>query len=1064
MSVLILQLGDIHIHSSSDWILAASSKIAAAAAAEADSNVDTCCILMTGDAVQSATKDEFDLASHFLKSINQDMATRLKCPVEIITIPGNHDLHLADDQTARNQLIDGIATATQPATSVLDIVLPTQRNYFDFAEAIASPGRTLTYDKPFFRTVRIDSPNGAIDLHLVNTAWMCRRGQGPGALLFPLETFDVDTTTSPAYSIAVLHHPFNWFSQPSTMRPLRDKVEHSSDMIITGHEHNNAAFSKHPLGTLGVLQYLEGGVLQERGDSTISSFAILSFDFKQQEQRICRFISNSEGIYLRQPGSDNTPLRVNISRKDRRFQISPVFREFLDDPDLPLADSKQRAIRLLDIFTYPDLKEATDPAVATQWTCIKGDKVLAMLLRRTRVLIAGSPKSGKTSLAKSLFADLLGNGRLPVYLDGIEMKDVITDAVARKALNSAIKQQYADCDVEAYEQAANGKRALIIDNLDAIDDSLGAREHLLNFIDGRFDLVIVFADDEFVVEHFHARRGSARKIVNYDYFHICEFGYLRIEDLARRWLSCSRPAGSSAREDDVRQICKTVGRVLQINAIPHHPWILIVLLQEASSGQEIVAKNGSYGHLFQAIVTSALYRSQLHDIDIETKYVYLAELAYAMYSRSLAIFDEAEARAFHSGHCDRYDLDLDFKKTIDDLVYVNIVRIDAGRIAFRTKYSYWFFVAWHISRHMHDALVQTTLLRLCKGLHHEDTANIFVFLAHLSNDPQVLKSIIGTAKTLFDTSPLANLDEDVKVLNLLQREEFVVRLPNSDPEQNRLRMMEESDEVIIQRDGAAMDGRRIEATAPPLGDVSVDDFTTYIRTLQASVKTIDILGQVLRNGAGSIPASEKREIVDEIYRLARRIIGTLLRDLPNQLQGWCEALWKHFLDKYPQDTADIRVDRVLNQVTHTMWFVTFAIVRRVSQSLAHEMLRKTFDKAIAAEFSIPNRLFDLSIKLDVAKGFPANEAETMYKDVFGNMLVRAVVRALVVNHLYLYKVPHNELQAICSKLEIELDEEALDPAPKKVKGLLTSLDGKSRSEKRDDDRKRRKDERKRRRK
>ncbi len=327
-------------------------------------------------------------------------------------------------------------------------------------------------------------------------------------------------------------------------------------------------------------------------------------------------------------------------------------------------------------------------------------------------------------------------------------------------------------------------------------------------------MIIAFADDEFVLEHFHARQGSSRKIVEYDCFYICEFGYISIEDLARRWLLSSQSAGSHVTEATIRDICKIVGRVLQINAIPHHPWVLLVLLQEASSGQEIAAKNGSYGHLFQAIVTSALYRSRFHNVDIETKYNYLAEFACAMFEQGVATFDEAEAKRFHERHCDRYDLDLSFDQMKADLIEIGIVRSDAGRLAFRTKYSYWFFVAWYLSRHMHKPDVQQIIERLCGRLHHEDTANIFIFLAHLSNEPHVLMSIVQTAKTLFADCPPVALDQDIKEINLLHPDEIKLRLPSTDAEENRRSLMAEKDQEIAQRDASVTDGRRVEATAP----------------------------------------------------------------------------------------------------------------------------------------------------------------------------------------------------------------------------------------------------------
>lgn len=1061
MAILLLQLGDIHIKTANDPIIAHTAKISAATAAEAPSAIDQCCIIMTGDAVNSGEVAQFDAAQRLLTCLKDDLQNRLKCPVQIVTVPGNHDIYLGGDQTARDQIINSIANADLPAESILDLILSAQKNYFNFSKNLASSNdKAITREHPFLRTVAIQSNDGILHLNLVNTAWMCRKGQTPGDLFLPAKSLTMECQTSPLYSISVLHHPFNWFNQPTTLRQIRDIIEHSSDMIITGHEHANSAHIKDSLGTLGVLQYLEGGVLYDPNTPGLSTFAVINIDFANQTQSIVRFSANSEGVYIRQSGAEPTPLRMNISRKDRRFQIESAFREFLDDPDLPLADSKQRAVRLLDIFTYPDLREAVDRGINIQWKRFRGADVLTEILGRKKILIAGGPKSGKTSLAKSLFADIFSRGRLPVYIDGATIRHFQNDSAIRNEINKAIKQQYVDGQIELHEQIGDGRRALIVDNFHEIDNARGARERFVAWIETRFDLIICLADDEFAIEQLYSSARESSKLIVYDHFQLCEFGYLRIEDLARRWLSCSKNSALN-NDGEVRSLCKLVSSVLKTNAIPHHPWVLLVLLQEATEGQEIAAKNGSHGHLFQAVITSALYRSSQTNVDIETKFAYLAEFAYHMHSKGVAILDESEVRLFHQDHCDKYDLELLHDDMICDLADVNLLRVDNGRVAFRTKYAYWFFVAWHISRHLHETPSREAVQRLCKGLYHEDTANIFVFLAHLSSDPQILNLIIETAKDLFASAPLADLDKDIRHINELQREEFKIRLKLGDPESNRRQRLEIEDEAIAQRDGTETDGRRVEATAPQI-DESADEFTRFIHNLQASLKTIEILGQVLRNGAGSITADEKRRIVSEIYRLGRRIIGIVLHDLPEQLRDWCQMLWNYFEEKYPQDTSQVRLEKVICQVSHTLWHITFCVVRRVSTALAHEMLRKTFQRVLDADRSIPNRLFDLSVKLDSGSGLPTNEAVELFEADKGNYIVRAVVRSLFVNYMNLYKIGFKDQQFICSKLNIELDSKVLDPSSKKSNELITSSDPISRGVDRSRRRKQRKSERERR--
>jgi hypothetical protein len=126
------------------------------------------------------------------------------------------------------------------------------------------------------------------------------------------------------------------------------------------------------------------------------------------------------------------------------------------------------------------------------------------------------------------------------------------------------------------------------------------------------------------------------------------------------------------------------------------------------------------------------------------------------------------------------------------------------------------------------------------------------------------------------------------------------------------------------------------------------------------------------------------------------------------------------------------------------------------------MLKKTFVKVLKDDNCFPNRICDLSIKLDIAKSLPVNEAENLYAETSGNFLVRSVVRALLANHLYFYRVSESDRQSICKRLEIELDEQALNPFNKKFKGLLSAPGERASAEARKAARRRKKSERQRR--
>ena len=269
---------------------------------------------------------------------------------------------------------------------------------------------------------------------------------------------------------------------------------------------------------------------------------------------------------------------------------------------------------------------------------------------------------------------------------------------------------------------------------------------LIETVAAMYDNICVTADTDFFLEESRMAGPETVSIGSLRKMQICEFGFVKVEDLARRWITIKNPA--DADDESVRRTCKTIERVLRINAMPHHPWVLIVLLQEATSKTELAAKNGSYGYLYQAVVTCALLKSKV-DLDVRSKYVYLAELAFAMYEKNVATFDLQEVKRYHQFHFEKYGIQIDFVEMMKDLDAVGILRVSESRVSFRDKYSYWFFVSWYLSIHIHDDANLDVIERLCSELHHEDSANILVFLSHFSNHPAVIKTILATAKSLF---------------------------------------------------------------------------------------------------------------------------------------------------------------------------------------------------------------------------------------------------------------------------------------------------------------------------
>ena len=319
---------------------------------------------------------------------------------------------------------------------------------------------------------------------------------------------------------------------------------------------------------------------------------------------------------------------------------------------------------------------------------------------------------------------------------------------------------------EQYEQLPRDNRVLIIDDYDQATLRTGTYVEVVNYFRSVFSQVVVIVSEDYLQGEHHDQATNPSPFGDFMRLAICEFGHLRLESLANKWLTLSstfQRETSSSLMDDVARTCKFIQQTLRSNAIPHHPWVLLVLLRQAGNRDQSGPKNGSYGHLYNAIITAALSRSKIGSIDIQSKYTYLANLAHTLYQQRTATLSDEEMRRFNADHWAHFDVHLDYEPLRDDLVNTGILRMTVDMSPF-AKYSYCFFLAWHLSRNIHKSAIQSTISELIARLYHEESANTVVFLAHLSTNPLILEEMRRCAASMFAGVTPANLDSDVAFL------------------------------------------------------------------------------------------------------------------------------------------------------------------------------------------------------------------------------------------------------------------------------------------------------------
>lgn len=356
--------------------------------------------------------------------------------------------------------------------------------------------------------------------------------------------------------------------------------------------------------------------------------------------------------------------------------------------------------------------------------------------------------------------------------------------------------------------------------------------------------------------------------------------------------------------------------------------------------------------------------------------------------------------------------------------------------------------------------------QFCQRLHHDVSANVLVFLSHLTDHPIVLSEMRTAAGKLFEKSIVATMTTEVETLNKLDGVESFFALPPTAPEVNRRLLQDADDEQHAkERDLRIHDGRTVRAISDSDEEhEGHEEAHSSIREIRASLRTIRILGQVLRNKALSMEGQDKIALMEEVVLLERRLLGYLYGFLDHidemivsirkrLMRLLVEAKQKENREAAEQDgkerassAADklsrselkglwLEAEIMANRFWFDMyWLGSVGLTKRVASAIGSRELDATLAKIKAKDGSLPVQLVELASRLHRrTPSIPVEELVDLHKRLSkeGNKLARVVLEAIVWERLLLFDTDVSQKQAICKQMGIDVPVQTLDQSRKK---------------------------------
>ncbi|RKJ74876.1 hypothetical protein D7X33_18975 [Butyricicoccus sp. 1XD8-22] len=1006
LKIALIHISDIHfkVDTNKNYVLEKQPKIISAI--RSDLYIEDECVffLISGDTSFSGQKEEFEIALGFYSSL---MATFSNS--NLLLIPGNHDCDFTTPLVIRSMLKPNLKVDDINGVEIIEEITQPLLNYYDFS-SLFKDKTFLTFSDKLFEQYRFTKNNHTIQINCINSASYSEKHEQAGDLLFPIGAYKKLLEQPANLAITMIHHPTHWFS-PNNKRDIDDLIKENSDIIFTGHEHTNTN-SKISDFSLNETIYFEGSALQT--DIPVeSSFSIIHLDLENETISKSLFSWSVEhNIYIKTEELVNHSLCTNKTLRRNGITFTTEYKNWLNDPGIMIKHPKVTDdILLEDIYVYPDAEIIN----YSQNSDLNDDFInLKDLLEfnTKKIMLIGGENYGKSSFCKIYIKEAIQKGYIPVKIDGYKL-DKTDISEIRKIIKTSFIEQYGDSKVQEFLQYDPSKIIIVVE--DIINSPLKSkfRIKLLNTLDKNFENVFITSREFIKYEEILVKDEEASYKDNFIFYEILALGNAKKGELILKWNNL----GDQTYIDDKDKIKKidhcesVINTIIGNNYVPSLPFFILTLLQTIESGDTNL-KDSAYGFYYEYLIRNQLLNVKLSNEDLNTFNNYIAYLAFHAFTEKQKTFSKYELSSFHDKYKTDFGITKEFESYLKLLEQAAILVKTENNYIFKFNYVYYYYVAKYLADNLEDVNsgIDKLVSEISTKLYNIEYSNIIMFLSHLSKNPIILNNVLENATKIFNTFAPTGLADEIKPIN-----ELIVELPD---------LVIEHKDILEERQNRKMEADRLErmkasddlALKTEVMEENSDTFD-IVSNLNWAMKTVEIMGQILKNYYGSTKMDKKLSMTEELYNLSLRSLNAFLTQFVENKDRILLDLER--IIKKQSITSDNKIQTTArNLVFGLTSAISLFFIKKVSTSAGTIDLEPVFREIKQSIPTTAVKLIDITIKLDHMYEIPFNDIEKLVKEVGDNPMVINMLRRIVINHLYMFPVSHRDRQKVVSILSL----------------------------------------------
>ncbi|NFO58523.1 metallophosphoesterase [Clostridium botulinum] len=1011
----IIHLSDIHLKTDTDKITKKMNFLVDALKNKCI-ELEYILIIITGDIAFSGKNEEYEIAYCIISDLKNELEKYIKKDIDILFAPGNHDCNFEENNSVRDTVIKSILREEIIDDDKIKVCCSIQNNYFKFIKNFENKNLEVIFQDKLISINKYSIREKYIYFIMLNTAWLSGINEEYGRIYFPVDIYkDKLEQCNDGITITFFHHPTKW-CHPDAANYLDDKIECISDFILQGHEHVNSEYTK--ITNDNKVVYIKGAALQESSDQDESSFntVVINYSTGMYMQNIYNF--NNEK-YEKSGKNDWINYSEIVRKKKKKFSMNEDNIKFITDIGSNLNHPRKDKLLLNDIFIYPTLEEVNiETGRSDDYTeVLINSSKLVDFNNEYPMIIYGDENSGKTCLAKKIYLDYLDIDCCPIYISSSYIKNKYIDNVNKLVKNLFI-EQYSDDD-ERFNQLDNKRKIIIIDDFDKADIPIKMKKKFLENVISKYKNTILFCNNIFELQDLVSDSNEYMVSSNVKQFRLKKFGHRLRNHLIHKWniIGCEELDGDNEiivkDEESLRRMNIMIGK----NYIPAVPFYLLTILQAFEVGNEHNFNDSSYGYYYEYLILQTLNKISDKQGDKDAFISFMICLAKKFYYERKKKISSTELEEFHTWFCEKYRVSktfrsfISFDKFISNMCKANILSFRYDMYQFSYKYIYYYSIGKYFGDNIQKVEVQNEICEIIKKLYVEEYANIVMFIVHHTKNEFILNTLLNCATNIFSDKEFVKLEDDISFINDLQQELPQMIIENIDVYKNREKQLIKLDEENDEDKYIAADKE------DDISDKS-DNEIDKINELNFSFKTMEILGQILKNYWGSLSGDIREKIGCQLYLVGLRSLRETYEIL-NEAKDKLLLILKKEIDTKKSKNNDWVEKRARNLLFLFTSFFTKSCIDKISSCIGDDKLSETFND-IERELNVNSvKIINLSIKLEYFGGkFPYSYVEELIKKNENNILATFLIKHMVRNYLYMYKTTYRDKNKIASLINI----------------------------------------------